>query len=92
MLCIFKHLKVLQGLYTSKSIFLEKHRPTRPKKIAEGGVCTLTRADDVPRSVIHSCSRKAFFRIEILVGHLVAILYLILFLTYSTDKKDASGM
>ena len=32
---------------------------TRPKKIAEGIVCTPESADDIPRSVIHSCSRKA---------------------------------
>ena len=34
-------------------------KKTRPKKIAEGGVCTRESADDVPRSDIHSCSRKA---------------------------------
>ena len=32
---------------------------TRPKKIAQGGGCTRQRAEDVPRFVIHSCSRKA---------------------------------
>ena len=35
---------------------------TRPKKIAEGGVCTRERANDVPRSVIHSCSRKLLLK------------------------------
>ena len=42
------------------------HKPlraqTRPKKIAEGGICTCERADDVPCSVIHSCSRKALLK------------------------------
>ena len=43
---------------------LDRPDQTRPKKIAEGGVCTRECADDVPRSVIHSCSRKALLKFK----------------------------
>ena len=50
--------------FIGKTAFSQILRPdqTRPKKIAEGGVCTRELADDVPRSVIHSCSRKALLK------------------------------
>ena len=35
---------------------------TRPKKFAEGGVCTLKRADDVSLSRIKACARGASLR------------------------------
>ena len=47
------------GDFTEGTAKIQRAFQTRPKKIAEGGVCTRQRADDVPRSVIHSCSRKA---------------------------------
>ena len=38
-------------------------KPTnQPKEIAEGGVCTRQPVDDVLRSIIHSCSRKAMLK------------------------------
>ena len=36
----------------------------RTKKIAEGGVSTRQRADDVPRSVIHSYRRSASLKFK----------------------------
>ena len=59
---------ILVSVQTFGTFFLEiftvEHRPdqTRPKKIAEGGVCMREHADNVPRSVIHSCSRKALLK------------------------------
>ena len=62
---IHKHKKFHQkirkpGVKKSCYLALSVRRP-RPKKIAEGRVCTVP-ADDVPNSVIHSCGQSAFLK------------------------------